>query len=82
MVWLRTTGRRAENYGFAAMLVSAVLFAILVSAVPAWRTGIPSLIVAAPMALASLVMLAGGALFLLSLARRRSATQFIARTTK
>jgi hypothetical protein len=81
MVWLRTTGRRVSNYGFAALLISAVLYGILAAAVPAWRTSILALILASLMALALMAILVGGALFLIGLARRRSVTRFIGRAS-
>jgi hypothetical protein len=81
MVRLRTTGRRIANYGFAGLVVGAVIFGIGAAAVPGLSTSVAGLLLALPMALALLAVLVGSALFFAALARRRSATRFIGRAS-
>lgn len=79
VVQMRTIGMRALNYGFAALLAGAVLFGIGAAAMPGWSTGISGLLLASPMVLALLVMLAGGTLYVVGVVRRPAATRFVER---
>jgi hypothetical protein len=81
MVRMRTTGRRIANYGFAGLVVGAVIFGIGAAAVPGLSTSVAGLVLATPMALAVMAVLVGGVLFSAALARRRSATRFTGRAS-
>jgi hypothetical protein len=79
IVQMRTNGMRALNYGFAALLAGAVLFGIGAAAMPAWSAGISGLLLASPMALALLVMLTGGVIYIVGVVRWPAAARFVER---
>lgn len=78
MARLRATGHKALNYGFAVLMIGAVVFALLVSSVPAWGQGLTAYLLASPVALGMVSLLAGAALIAIAAVMKRSATRFLA----
>ncbi len=81
MVRLRATGHKAVNYGFAVLLIGAVVFALLVSSVPSWGTGVPAYLLATPVNFGLLAILAGAVLVAAAAIMKRPATRFLAHPT-
>jgi hypothetical protein len=77
LVRWREWGRRLLNYGFAVLLVGAVLYGVLASSQSSLSSGVGQLLLAAPPVVGALVMLIGAVFSVVAAIMRRSATRFI-----
>jgi hypothetical protein len=77
----RELGWKLVNYGFGALILGAILFAVLASSLSSLSAGDGEYLLAIPAVASALVMLYGGVLFARAALMRGAATRFVTAPT-